>query len=295
MERLAGPDGIDTSPLLDDAPGQSQPWQARLALGFADDHGTTRLVDRRHCGPLRVQKALYPESPSVCHAIVVHPPGGIVGGDQLSIGIEVGTGASAFLSSPGAAKWYRAGGRVSRQRLRINVGAHATLEWMPQETIFYDAAEVQLDCEVSLAAHATYIGCEILCFGRTASGENFDSGGVTQRTRIRRDGKLIWFEQGRLQAGTPAMTSPLGLAANSVCATLIAVGKQVPPALLQAIREELEPLAPGFGITQLKHALVARYLGTRSALARHAMLTAWRHLRPVLIGHPGVTPRIWNT
>ncbi|MDO9216456.1 MAG: urease accessory protein UreD, partial [Lacisediminimonas sp.] len=156
-------------------------------------------------------------------------------------------------------------------------------------------AEVELDSEISLAAHATYIGCEILCFGRTASGESFRSGGVTQRNRIRREGKLIWFEQGRLQAGTAAMSSPLGLAGNSVCATLIAAGKQVPAALLQAIRDELEPLAPGFGITQLKHVLVARYLGNRSESARHAMLTAWRHLRPILIGHPGVTPRIWNT
>lgn len=292
MEILARQDATGT---LGAVGLQSQPWQARLALGFANDHGTTRLVERRHSGPLRVQKALYPESPSVCHAIVVHPPGGIVGGDQLSIGIEVGAQASAFLSSPGAAKWYRAGGRISRQQLQMAVGPHASLEWMPQETILFDAAEVALDCEISLAAHATYIGCEILCFGRMASGESFQTGGVTQRTRIRRDGKLIWFEQGRLQAGTPAMSSAQGLAGNRVCATLIAAGKQVPAALLQAIRDELEPLAPGFGITQLKQALVARYLGDRSELARQAMLTAWRHLRPVLIGHPGVTPRIWNT
>jgi urease accessory protein len=292
MERLAG---FDTAIALGAPDSQSQPWQARLALGFADDHGTTRLVDRRHSGPLRVQKPLYPESPAVCHAIVVHPPGGIVGGDQLAVDIKVGEHACAFLSSPGAAKWYRAGGRISRQQLRMDVGPHAALEWMPQEAIFYDAAEVELNSEISLAAHATYIGCEILCFGRTASGESFRSGGVTQRTRIRREGKLIWFEQGRLQAGTAAMGSPLGLAGNSVCATLVAAGRQVPAALLQTIRDELEPLAPGFGITQLKHTLVARYLGNRSESARHAMLTAWRHLRPVLIGHPGVTPRIWNT
>ncbi|WP_151446047.1 urease accessory protein UreD [Lacisediminimonas profundi] len=274
---------------------QSEPWQAHLTLGFADDHGTTRLVERRHSGPLRVQKPLYPESPAVCHAIIVHPPGGIVGGDRLSVELEVGANASAFIASPGAAKWYRANGRTSRQQLRMEVGPHASLEWMPQETIFFEAAQVELDSEISLAAHASYIGCEILCLGRTASGERFESGSVAQRTRIRRDGKLIWFEQGRLQAGARAMSSTVGMAGNSVCATLIAAGKPAPAALLQQLREELEPLAPGFGVTQLKQVLVARYIGNSSEAARHAMLAAWRHLRPALLGHPGITPRIWNT
>jgi len=92
-------------------------WQAQLSLGFALHDGVSRLVERRHSGPLRVQKALYPEGGAVCHAIIVHPPGGVVGGDQLAVQATVGEGAHAFLTSPGAAKWYRANGHVSAQHI----------------------------------------------------------------------------------------------------------------------------------------------------------------------------------
>ncbi len=274
---------------------QSQPWQARLALGFARDGDTTRLVERRHEGPLRVQKPLYPESPAVCHAIVVHPPGGIVGGDQLEIGVRLEAGAAAFITSPGAAKWYRANGRQSCQRLRLKVGAGAALEWLPQETILYDAAEVQIDSEIELEEDASYLGCDILCFGRSASGERFESGRLRQATRIRRQGRLIWFEQGSLLAGADAMRSPLGLGGNTVCATFLAAGRGISPATLAALREEQQALGAQFGVTQLKHMVVARYLGHSSEQARQAMLGVWRHLRPAMLGRTAITPRIWNT
>src|SRR3954454_21615728 len=101
MKRLA------SDPVSPPPTDTAEAWQARLALGFADDRGTTRLVERSHFGPLRVQKPLYPGHPSVCHAIVVHPPGGVVGGDQLAITANVGADSHAFVTTPGAAKWYR--------------------------------------------------------------------------------------------------------------------------------------------------------------------------------------------
>lgn len=275
-------------------------WQARLALGFADDAGTTRLVERCHAGPLRVQKPLYPEGPSVCHAVVVHPPGGVVGGDSLAISAETGAGAHAFITTPGAAKWYRANGRVSSQEVRITVGASGSLEWLPQETIFFDAAHVRLEQTVTLETDASFIGCDILCFGRTASGESFNSGRIVQRTTIRRGGRLVWFEQGALEAGA-AMASPLAIAGRTVCATLTAVGKPLPAALVQAIREQGEGLAGcsgnsgSFGATQFKPVFVARYLGDSSEAARKLMMATWQQLRPHLIGREAVMPRIWNT
>jgi urease accessory protein len=272
-------------------------WQARLALRFADDGGVTRLVDKAHYGPLRVQKALYPEGAKVCHAIVVHPPGGVVGGDQLTIHAGIGANAHALISTPGAAKWYKANGKVSRQTITLDVGAGAALEWLPQETIFFDTANVTLDQRITLAAGATYIGCEILCMGRRASGESFNSGTVTQRTQIRRDAKLIWWEQGALTGGR--LDSPLTLHGRTVCATLIAVAadpRPLPAAVLTAIRGDIEADgAHAFGITQLKGVLVARHLGDDSETARRLMLTVWRHLRPHLLGIAAVTPRIWQT
>lgn len=279
-----------TSP-RDPAAGHSA-WQARLALGFVDDAGTTRLMENTHVGPLRVQKALYPEGGAVCHAIIVHPPGGVVGGDQLSIAASVGAGAHACLTTPGAAKWYKANGKLSRQDVVLDVGPGASLEWLPQETIFFDNAQVALRQDITLAADANYLGCEILCMGRRASGESFNGGKITQRSQIRRSGQLIWWEQGALLGGQSA--SPLILDGHTVCATLIAVGKAPAASVLADIRAEFDA-SIRFGITHTKGVLVARHLGDDSELARRIMLTVWRHLRPHLFGRAAVTPRIWQT
>jgi len=273
-------------------------WQAHLALKFADDGGTTRLVERSHSGPLRVQKPLYPEGARICHAIVLHPPGGVVGGDQLSVHAGVGSGAHALLTTPGAAKWYRANGHVSRQQINLTLEPGARLEWLPQESIFFDAADVQLSQNIALGTDACYIGCEILCFGRTASGESFDTGRIAQRTSITREGRLIWWEQGSLTGGSAAMHSAPGLYGNTVCATLLAAGRPLPAAVLQAIRQDVSRLTGNetdFGISQLKAVLVARYLGRSSETARRVMLCVWQHARPALLDCAAVVPRSWNT
>lgn len=267
------------------------PWQASLRLRFADDQGVTRLLERRHHGPLRVQKALYPEGDRICHAIVVHPPGGVVGGDTLHIDGEVGEGAHALLTTPGAGKWYRANGKLSRQTVRLSAGPGAALEWLPQETIFFNDAAVALEHSVELAAGARYIGAEMLCFGRRASGEVFAQGVVKQRTQIRSGGKLIWWEQGAIAAGAAAMHSRFGLNGASVCATLIGVGAPLPAALLAQIRA----LDPRLAASQVKTVFVARMLNDDSEAARHVMTAAWQLLRPHLLGCAAPIPRIWQT
>lgn len=271
------------------SPPDPAAWQASLRLRFEDDAGTTRLAERSHSGPLRVQKPLYPEGPRICHAIMIHPPGGIVGGDRLDIDAGAGPSAHAFLTSPGAAKWYRANGKLSVQDVRIDAAERAAVEWMPQEAIFFNGAHVRMEHSVSLAADASYIGSEILCFGRSASGERFDTGSVAQRTQIRRGGKLLWWEQGRLMGG--AMDSVLGLGGATVCATLIGIGKPAPDALLAAVRA----IDPALAVTRIKSVLVARYLCGDSETARGVVTRVWQALRPHLLGHAAPVPRIWNT
>lgn len=270
-------------------------WQARLSLGFADDAGTTRLVERSHSGPLRMQKPLYPEGGAVCHAIVVHPPGGVVGGDQLAVSARVGPAAHAFLTSPGAAKWYKANGKVSRMQVDLHAQAGASVEWLPQESIFFDQAHVALEHNVTLEADASYIGCDIICLGRRASGETFNSGKITQRTQIRRDGKLIWWEQGALAGGGASLRSPLGMGGHSVCATLLAAGRVLPAAALASVREAGLAAGARFGVTQVKGVLSARHLGDDSEQARRVMLAVWQRLRPFLLERAAPVPRIWNT
>ena len=287
------PDSSHPATLLDT--GTHGAWQAHLRLGFALHDGVSRLVERTHSGPLRVQKPLYPEGGAVCHAIIIHPPGGVVGGDQLAVDATVGKGAHALLTSPGAAKWYRANGHISGQHIVLRAGSGAAIEWLPQESIFFDQACVRLRHEVELAPDACYIGCDIVCLGRSASGEVFNTGSISQQVQIRRGGKLLWWEQGVLAGGGALMASPLGLAGNTVCATLIAVGMPVSPDVLAAVRGIAVPAGAAFGATHMKSLVVVRLLCGDSEAARRVMLAAWQLLRPAMLGRDAVVPRIWNT
>ena len=276
-------------------------WQASLQLGFSKDGDVTRLTERKHNGPLRVQKPLYPEGDEVCHAIVIHPPGGVVGGDQLKIDIKLAADTHALVTTPGAAKWYRSNGYISAQHISLKLDAGARLEWLPQETIFFDDACVDLQQTIHLAADARLIVADIFCFGRTASGETYNSGRIKQHCSIYREGKMIWHEQGSLQGGSPAMQSPLGLNGKSVSAMVLASGAMLSGEQLQVLREQTSALLSEreaeamCGVTQMKSVTVARYLGNSSEVARLWMQMVWQHLRPVVIGCDAKIPRIWNT
>ena len=182
-------------------------WHAELELGYGRDGDCTRPTLRRHKGPLRVQKHLYAEGPEVCQHIIVHPPGGIAGGDRLDISATVGSGAWAQLTSPGAAKWYRAAG-PAYQSLKLRVEAGATLEWLPQETIVYAAAQAELTTEIDLHGDAKLLYWDIVALGRPASGERFDTGHFQAQLNIRRDGQLLWHERQRIRGDDGRSRTP---------------------------------------------------------------------------------------
>ena len=271
-------------------------WQAALALGFARRDESTLLVRREHSGPLRVQKALYPEGPGICHAIVLHPPAGIAGGDRLQIDIELGAEAQALLTTPGAGKWYRSAGPLAEQAVIIRVGAGATAEWLPQESIVFAGAEARMRTSVELAEDARFIGVETLCFGRRASGERFDRGSLQLASDIRLDGKLIWQERGRIAGGSPLLESPIGLAGYSLCSTVLAAGVDVDAQTLAACRNASSKEADAqYGVSAMPKLFVGRYLGHSAEAAREWFVTLWQHLRPIMVGREAAVPRIWNT
>ncbi len=266
-------------------------WHAELKLGYALSAGATRPVLRRHSGPLRVQKHLYPEGPEVCQHIIVHPPGGIAGGDRLDISAAVGSGAWAQLTSPGAAKWYRAGG-AAFQNLHLRVEAGATLEWLPQETIVYSAAQAELTTTIELEGNARLFYWDIIALGRPASGERFDAGHFQAQLNIRRDGELLWHERQRIAGGDGLLDSPIGLDGQPVFATLIVSGV-IDPELLERCREL--PSRVRGDLTQLPGLVVARCLCDEALHARAWLIDMWRLLRPERLGREAVAPRIWST
>ena len=274
----------------------SAPWQASLALGFTRRDEATILARREHRGPLRVQKALYPEGPHVCHAIVLHPPAGIAGGDRLRIGIDIGADAQALLTTPGAGKWYRSAGPLAEQAVSLKVGAGGTAEWLPQESIIFSGAEARMRTQVDLEQGARFIGVETLCFGRRASGETFDRGSLRLATDIRVNGHLLWRERGVIDGGSALLKSPIGLAGYSVCSTILAAGMAVAPETLAACRGAA-PVEVGaqWGVSVLPQLFVGRYLGHSAEAAREWFIELWRQLRPALIGREMAPPRIWNT
>ena len=267
-------------------------WKAELALEFERDGARTVLAKRRHDGPLVVQKTLYPEGDAVCHCIVVHPPGGIAGGDELTISASIAEGAAALLTTPGAAKWYRSAGPWAGQRVFFDIAG--TLEWVPQETIVYNGALARMQAEIRLSGAARYLGWDILCLGRTGSGERYLSGQTTAATRLWRDGRLIWNERGHVDGGSALLESPAGIAGRTVCGTLLAAAPTIGNELLAGCRE----VAPDSGesaVTRLPGVLVARYLGDSSEAAKTYFRRLWSVLRPALIGRDAAEPRIWRT
>ena len=266
-------------------------WHAELELAYARFGDSTRPVQRRHLGPLRVQKHLYAEGPQVCQHIIVHPPGGIAGGDRLNISASVGRDAWAQITSPGAAKWYRAAG-PAYQQLKLQVAAGATLEWLPQETIIFSAAQAELSTAIDLEGDARLFYWDVVALGRPASGERFNLGHFQAQLDIRRDGQLLWHERQRIVGADGLLDSPIGLDGQPVFATLLVTG-EIDSELLERCRSL--PHAVRGDLTQLPGLLVARCLASEALLARGWLIDVWRMLRPVLLGREAVPPRIWNT
>ena len=266
-------------------------WHAELELAYGRFADCTRPVLRRHQGPLRVQKHLYAEGPQVCQHIIVHPPGGTAGGDRLNISAKVGEQAWAQLTSPGAAKWYRASG-PAYQQLTLQVAAGATLEWLPQESIVYCGAQAQLETRIELQGDARLCYWDMVALGRPASGERFDSGEFRSRLDIRRDGQLLWHERQRIAGNDGLLDSPIGLGGQPVFATLLITG-EIDAELLERCREL--PSAVRGDLTQLPGLLVARCLADEALHARAWLIALWQQLRPALLGREAVPPRIWNT
>ena len=269
-------------------------WQACLSLSYVRDGNRTLLAERRHTGPLVVQKSLYPEGDAVCQNVIVHPPGGIVGGDALAVNVDAGPCTRVQLTTPGAAKCYRSGGAFAQQHVRLRAARGAVVEWLPQETIIFDASKIELELSIELFDDARFLGWEVVCLGRTAAGERFDHGALRQRLTLTRDGIPVFAERAVLNGGAPLLRSPVGLHGNPVFGTFLVAAPIVTHAMLESCRQ-VSVMAGEGAVTRLPGVVIARYRGASAAAARHYFVELWQKLRPALALPAAVLPRIWAT
>jgi urease accessory protein len=276
--------------------GISRPaWKAELSLVFRRIGARSVLAERRHEGPLVIQKALYPEGQGVCHAVLIHAPGGIAGGDALTVNLSLEQDARVLITTPAATKWYKADGRAARQTGRFQVAEGAVLEWLPLEAIVFDQADARIESHVVLAEGAVFAGWEITCLGRRASGEVFRHGGLVQAMEITRDGRLIWNDRMALSGGDRMLVSPVGLGGHHVTGAMVIAGQAALPSDLLETCRELTPLDGHGGITALPEIVSARYLGGSAENAKIYFESIRRVLRPWYAALHAHRPRIWDS
>lgn len=286
-------------------------WLAnyQAQLGFIDNK--TRLGKTSSFGPLRVQRPFYPEGNQCAHLYLLHPPGGLVAGDYLTIGLHLQPHAQALMTTPSAGKVYNnITERKQFQKVSLQVDDKAILEWMPQETLVFDGAEGELITEIDLQRDAQFIGWDIVCLGRPTSEDWFERGSIKQVLSITKDGRPLFIERNTICADDSIMQDKAGLAQQPVFGSFIFTNNQEQiPELDEKQREELEALAAstaitdadkgwGKGLVSVTHKpglVIVRYLGPCADNAKKVFIKYWQWMRPFINGREACAPRIWNT
>ncbi|WP_425642195.1 urease accessory protein UreD [Marinomonas gallaica] len=278
---------------------EASQWQAYLNLGFTKSERGTVLKTCDHKGPLYVQKPFYPEGKETAHVYLLHPPGGLVSGDELVISSRQAPDTHVLITTPGAGRVYKA--RPDRtlqcQTTHLQVPAEAIMEWLPQETILYPDANTRLRNHVELHGNARFIGWEITCFGLPANKLDFGVGSADQSVQIRSDGRIRLRERLLVdEHSRDLMAGKAGLQGQPVNGLMIAGPfVQDNEALIDALRELCQADDSVAGATVVDEFIVIRSLGNDSEKMKRLFTHCWGVIRPALMGKPACAPRIWAT
>ena len=274
------------------------PWHASLQLDYTLE-GTRTVARHAHNGPLRILQSLYPEGDAVCHNVLVHPPGGLVGGDTLDISATVGPGAHGLVTTPGATRFYRSTGERALQRTHLTLAEGARLEWLPLEALCYNACNAENHLTLNLAPGAECMGWDVTALGLPHAGQPFETGRFVQHI----EAPGLWLERGVIDAADHRLLeSPLGLAGQRCMASLFFVtGRPLDRArrdtALDAARAVMDAhaLKASAGATSPNgQVLVVRALAPQVEPAMQLLQqvrAAWRAALWQLCAEP---PRIWS-
>ncbi|HVZ45128.1 MAG TPA: urease accessory protein UreD [Ramlibacter sp.] len=285
------------------------PWNASIRLAYAAS-GEGRTIARfAHEGPLRILQSLHPEGAAICHNVLVHPPGGLVGGDTLEVDVSGQERTHGLITTPGAARFYRSEGEAATQIARIRLAQHARLEWLPLEAIYYPGCDAVNRLELDLAPGGEAFGWDIAALGLPQANQPFARGRVRQHIELRGD----WLERASIDArDARLLDGPLGFAGHRCLATLFfATGSDMPRArrelALDAAREAIERDAThrdgaetstraciAGATSPSPRVVVVRALAPLVEPAFGVLKAVHRAWRPALWGLPPVQPRSWT-
>lgn len=271
-------------------------WTGTLTIDYGRVNGQTQVLNAYAQAPLKLQRSFYPEDPTVCHSVVLHTAGGVVGGDRLHTQLTLAPHSHALVTTAAAQKLYRSSGAVAHQSLQIEVQPQAILEWLPQDTIVFAGANYSQTQRIQLADGAIWVGMEILRFGRTARGERFDAGLWRSHTEVWQGQRPLWIERTRLVGEAQGIASPTTLAGCAVIGTFVVVGYGVDADGITALRNCYAPPSPPaqIGVSRLLCGVISRYRGNSTAQARDYFLTLWDQLRRGYAGRGACLPRVWQ-
>jgi urease accessory protein len=274
-------------------------WQAQLQLDYRQAAGHRTVLQHRNTGPLRIFKSLYPEGDAICHNVIIHPPGGLVGGDVLDMQVQVGPGAHGLISTPGATRFYASDELPTTQQVDLTLAPGARLEWLPLEALAYPGCLAHNHLSASLAGDAELLAWDVTALGLPAAGQPFTSGRFHQRLEI----PGVWLERARIDAtDLRLMDSPLGLAGQRCLGTLflasgMPLARERRERLLAAVRDVLATLPEGTqaGATcPHPQVLAVRALAPLVEPLMKSLQLAWAALRAEAWGLTAPPPRIWQ-
>ncbi len=270
----------------------AQNWEAYLQLKLTQGEQKTRLVPLKRYGPLSVQRPFYPEQ-ETCHVYLLHPPGGVVGGDRLELNVDVESNAKALLTTPGATKFYHSAGLYAQLKQQLKVQQHGELEFLPQENIYFPGALVQAKTSLQVNQYSHAIFWEKHCFGRPANNELFTSGKVITELEVIESGKLILTEKQRIDSAEIKRAS--GMRGYAVSGTLVIYSHRINKNLIELLKE-LVPEDGISGLTRpLDNILLVRFMGNRTTDINNYFIKLLALIRPVILQKEICYPRIWAT